>query len=82
VHDIPQLVNYPQMEHRGVLMTMPAPPGMEGDITVTGSGFHASDGDPEGKTAAPLLGQHTDEVLAELGYDTSAIQTFRDNSVI
>ena len=82
VHDIPQLVNFPQMAHRGVLMTLPAPPGMEGEITVTGSAFHASNGEPEGKTAAPLLGQHTDEVLAELGYDGNAIQAFRDNSVI
>ncbi len=82
VHSIPQLVAFPQMAHRGVLMTMPAPPGMEGEITVTGAGFHASNGEPEATSPGPLLGQHTDELLGELGYDADAIQAFRNSGVI
>ena len=31
---------------------------------------------------APLLGEHTDQILAELGYDTAAIATLRDKGVI
>jgi formyl-CoA transferase len=31
---------------------------------------------------APLLGEHTDEVLSELGYDASAIAGMRDKQVI
>jgi formyl-CoA transferase len=31
---------------------------------------------------APLLGEHTDEVLGELGYDASTIAALRDKSVI
>ena len=34
------------------------------------------------KCAAPLLGQHSDEVLAEVGYDSEAIQTFVRAGVI
>jgi len=82
VHSIDQLMNFPQLEHRGVMMTMPAPPGMEGEITVTGAGFHASNGEPEGTRAGPLLGQHTDEVLAEIGYDDNAIRAFRETGAI
>ncbi len=82
VHSIDQLMNFPQLEHRGVMMTMPAPPGMEGEITVTGAGFHASNGEPEGTRAGPLLGQHTDEVLAEIGYDDDAIRAFRETGAI
>lgn len=82
VHSIGQLMNFPQLEHRGVMMTMPAPPGMEGEITVTGAGFHASNGEPEGTRAGPLLGQHTDEVLAEIGYDDDAIRAFRETGAI
>ena len=82
VHSIDQLMNFPQLEHRGVMMTMPAPPGMEGEITVTGAGFHASNGEPEGTRAGPLLGQHTDEVLAEIGYDDDAIWAFRETGAI
>ncbi len=82
VHSIDQLMNFPQLEHRGVMMTMPAPPGMEGEISVTGAGFHASNGEPEGTRAGPLLGQHTDEVLAEIGYDDDAIRAFRETGAI
>jgi len=31
---------------------------------------------------APLLGEHTDQILAELGYDKAAIATLRDKGVI
>ncbi|MFP6708262.1 MAG: CoA transferase [Alphaproteobacteria bacterium] len=82
VHSIDQLMNFPQLEHRGVMMTMTAPPGMEGEITVTGAGFHASNGEPEGTRVGPLLGQHTDEVLGEIGYDDDAIRTFRETGAI
>jgi len=33
-------------------------------------------------TGAPLLGEHSDEVLAELGYDGPAIAAMRENDVI
>jgi len=82
VHSIEQLLAFPQLNHRGVMLTMPAPPGMAGEVKVTGAGFHASNGEPEGRTPGPLLGQHTDEVLAEIGYDDGAIQAFRDNGAI
>ena len=32
--------------------------------------------------SAPALGQHTDEVLAELGYDESAREKLRANRVV
>ena len=82
VHSVPELVKFPQLDHRRVLMTMPAPPGMDGNITVPGAGFHASDGNPSGETPAPLLGQHTDEILGELGYDAAAIASLRQDGAI
>ncbi|MBT6909898.1 MAG: CoA transferase, partial [Rhodospirillaceae bacterium] len=59
-----------------------APAGMEGNITVPGAGFHASNGEPAAKTAAPTLGQHTDEVLGELGYDAAAIAALREKGIV
>jgi formyl-CoA transferase len=82
VHSVPELMAFPQLDHRGVLMTLPAPPGMQGEITVPGAAFHASNGDPSGDTAAPLLGQHTDEVLGELGYDAATIASLRQDGVV
>lgn len=34
------------------------------------------------RTAPPLLGEHTDEVLAELGYDQAAIGSLRESGVV
>jgi crotonobetainyl-CoA:carnitine CoA-transferase CaiB-like acyl-CoA transferase len=31
---------------------------------------------------APLLGQHTDEVLGELGYDAAQVQQMREAKVV
>ena len=34
------------------------------------------------RLAPPTLGQHTREVLVELGYDETAIASFREKSVV
>ena len=34
------------------------------------------------RTATPELGDHTDEILADLGYDADAIAGLRDRSAI
>ena len=33
-------------------------------------------------TRPPTLGEHTDRVLADLGYDTAAIAALRNNGII
>ena len=34
------------------------------------------------RTAPPLLGEHTDEILAELGYDTAAVADLRERGIV
>ena len=34
------------------------------------------------RSAPPLLGEHTDEILAELGYDAAAVADLRARGVV
>jgi formyl-CoA transferase len=52
-----------------------------GTYLTVGSVIKFSDFTPE-ITGAPLLGEHTDEVLASLGYDADAIASMRAAQVV
>ncbi len=82
VADLASALGEPQLEHRGILMEVPAPEAERGQLTLPGLGFMADEDGPRAERRAPLLGEHTDEVLAELGYDAAAIRGLRDGGAI
>lgn len=79
---VPEAIEQEQVGHRDVLMTMPAPEGIEGEITVPGLGFMASEGSPRMDRPPPLLGQHTEEILTEFGYDMQGIAALKESGAI
>lgn len=70
INDYPEVVASGQFAHKSMSETVEHPTA--GSLTMLRSPF-ASPGMPSARTAAPLLGQHTREVLAELGHATDAI---------
>ncbi len=54
---------------------------VRGNYLTVGAPFKFSDFKPE-ITRAPLLGEHSVEILKELGYDDAAVQSMKDNAVI
>lgn len=82
VNSLAEALAEEQLQHRGVMMRMPAPQGMGGEITVPGVGFVCSSGSPGTDRPAPALGQHTDDVLAEIGYSAEEIQRLREVGAI
>ena len=86
-HDIPcgpilsmeELMNEPSLRSTGTIVEVDHP--KRGKYLTVGNPIKLSDS-PTEVTRSPLLGEHTDEVLAELGYATADLAALRSNKVI
>ncbi len=80
VNTLDQMLNDPQTATRSVIRRMQHP--KLGDIPVVGVPLTFSGMDPGVRRHAPMRGEHTDEVLGELGYPAAAIADLRTRKVI
>lgn len=80
VNTVDRIISDPQVLHRQMLVEVDHPTA--GTIKVPGIPIKLSEAPGEVKSPPPLLGQHTEEVLRELGYSEEAIQTLRDEGAI
>jgi len=80
VRDIGQMLNDPQLAAREMVQTLMHP--TIGATRVIGAPIKLSATPASLRTAPPVLGQHTDAVLGELGYSAADITGLRDNRVI
>jgi crotonobetainyl-CoA:carnitine CoA-transferase CaiB-like acyl-CoA transferase len=72
----------PHLATRGLLHRFEQAPGVEGSFTVPVAAFTLAHGGPQVTTPPPMLGQHTDEVLAEIGYAAADIAGLRARGVV
>jgi formyl-CoA transferase/CoA:oxalate CoA-transferase len=80
VRDIGQMLVDPQLAARDMIATMLHP--TIGATRVIGAPIKLSGTPASLRTPPPVLGQHTDAVLGELGYSASAISDLRHNRVV
>jgi crotonobetainyl-CoA:carnitine CoA-transferase CaiB-like acyl-CoA transferase len=80
VRNIGQMLNDPQLAARQMIETLMHP--TVGATRVIGAPIKLSENAASVRTAPPVLGQHTDAVLGEIGYDRETIAELRKKKVI
>jgi formyl-CoA transferase len=80
VHGLQDVLDDPQVRHLGTFYRQYHP--TEGEITAVHRPVLIDGAREERTLPAPTLGEHTDEVLADLGYDRDRIAELRAASVI
>src|ERR1041384_7648790 len=80
INTIAEVFENPQIKHIGIPKQIAHP--KLGISNLVGSPINLSDTPARFYRAAPLLGEHTEEVLGKLGYDDQALQQLRASRVI
>ncbi len=80
VREVPEVLDDPQVIARQIFFDIDYP-GI-GKIKVADVPSRLSDIEPVENIRAPLLGEHTVEILQELGYDRAGIDALEQNGVI
>jgi crotonobetainyl-CoA:carnitine CoA-transferase CaiB-like acyl-CoA transferase len=81
VQTFDDVVHDPQVAHNELLTTVPHPNGGH-DVRVVGVPVRFSETPGAVRSGPPAVGQHTDEVLAALGYGDDEIRELRERGAI
>ena len=82
VRELREALADPQLEHRGVLHRHEHAPGVGKPLTVPLAAFTFAHDGPSIERPPAGVGEHTDEVLTALGYDTEQIAALRRSGAI
>ena len=80
INDLAEVFADPQVQFRG--MTVPMPHPLADTLRVVASPMKLSETPVQYRRSPPLLGEHTDEVLAELGWTDAELAELRRQGVL
>lgn len=79
---VPETLSHPQIKDRGMIGTFENAPGIDRDIKLLRTGYKVDGAPAAVDTPPPTLGQHTQDILTELGYDATAIKNLQKDKAI
>lgn len=82
VLDIDEVLGLPQVQERGLVHQVPNPVDGDRQLSVLGNGVRINDEVSTPAAGPPLLGEHTDEILREIGLEQTHIDSLRDQGGI
>lgn len=75
-------MNHPQIEARQMVRQIEYEPLVSGELKTIGPPIKFSESKTDMRVSPPLLGQHNEAILTELGYSSSQIDGLRSERVI
>lgn len=82
VLSVPQALGLPQVAHRQLVRKLPGVDGVKKEVSVVQGGYRYSNASLPEDLRPPTLGQHTEQLLRELGYEAEQIQGFRTSGAV
>lgn len=82
VYGVPEALAHPQVAGRGMVGHFADVPGVGRDIQVVRTGFKIDGQAPRVDTPPPMLGQHSGEILASLGYSAEEIARLQQDEAV
>lgn len=80
INTVADVFEEPQVKARGMLRHVPHPSGV--DAPQVASPMRFAEAPLQTQAAPPLLGQHSDDILSELGYSAAGIHALREAGAI
>jgi crotonobetainyl-CoA:carnitine CoA-transferase CaiB-like acyl-CoA transferase len=77
---VAQMVDNPHIRARNMMVTVDHP--VAGTVTIPGNPVKMSASEDTAPQPSPVLGQHTDEVLAELGYPAEKVAALKAAKIV
>jgi len=80
INEVDEILNDPQIQARGMIVELQHP--VVGLVRSLGNPVHLSDTPVDYRLPPPMLGQHTRQVLEQLGYSANDIERLRQDQAI